>query len=350
MKKTINLILFSLVFFIVIFITKNVYAVTPTLEQIADTFNKSSISSKLEVVASANGNKLIISKNSTKFEYNLDNNILSATFSGEDAFSGLYTAMYLVDSIGQLHGYAENELVYIFNSDEVLNYTLENEGLKVLEDESGGYVLKVDISKKIPLMDFSKIYIEVSDLKDLKKYISGSGSAEKNKGYIYFHTDGSDEESTLLIAEKNQLTDCAYKSILSILEVMFESNKAAEYFKSNYPSISADNKEFKGFKIEINPPKDEWEELLIPSDSGYKFMRITIDKNTISEVINNDNINNNMSNDNINNKGANNVVANITTMPRTGEEVNGFLITLYIIIVISVLCVIVLSVITKKKK
>ena len=39
---------------------------------------------------------------------------------------------------------------------------------------------------------------------------------------------------TVVIAERNNLTDCAYKSIISVLEVMFNSEKVTKYFKENY--------------------------------------------------------------------------------------------------------------------
>ena len=119
----------------------------------------------------------------------------------------------------------------------------------------------MDITKKIPLVDFSNTYIEVSDLQDLKKYISGDGSAEKSKGNIWFNKSGYDGEYTLLVAEKGNLTENTYKSVLSILEVMFDNDKVIQHFKNNYPNISTGDKEFKGFNIKVNPKeKTQWEE------------------------------------------------------------------------------------------
>lgn len=82
--------------------------------------------------------------------------------------------------------------------------------------------------------------------------------------------------------KKNNLTNNSYKSLLSIIQVMFDSSEAVDYFKKNYPELFLD-KEFSGFKIELNPVKTNWEQKLIPDNSGYEFIRVTINN---SEVIN----------------------------------------------------------------
>jgi len=69
---------------------------------------------------------------------------------------------------------------------------------------------------------------------------------------------------------------------------MFDDKEVVEYFKSNYSSIT-DNKDFTGFKIEINPTKTEFEQNIIPDDSGYKFIRVSINK----EEVKNRNVNTN---------------------------------------------------------
>ena len=46
----------------------------------------------------------------------------------------------------------------------------------------------------------------------------------------------------------------------------------------NYPEITSATKEFAGIKIEVNPTKTESEQTAIPDSSGYKFVRMTIDK------------------------------------------------------------------------
>lgn len=276
----------------------NVYAATPTLDQIASSFNNSSAVKKYSkqgtaLNAKSNNNNLTISitsnNNTNDIEYTLENNILSTNFTKNDAFNGLMVTKILIDSIGQLHGYSDGQLMTLLNSDKIATYTPEKEGFGITKLSDGSYQVKIDISKKIPLTERSKVFIQISDLTEdsnFKKSISGDGYAEMKRGNVWFNKDGKDGKDTLLIAEKDELTECAYKSMLSIIEVMFNTNKAAEYVKTNYSNFSIENKEFAGVKIEVNPTRGIREDSLIPTDADYKFARISIDKNAVIAAIN----------------------------------------------------------------
>ena len=211
-------------------------------------------------------------------EYTLDGSILSGQFPQDDVFSIGLASIILIDEIAQLHGYAEGEIMDTLNSEEVLNYTVENEGLEMKQASDGTVDIKIDIDKKIPLITIENEYIEVSDLESIKEYISGDGSAQRTKGDIVFHKTGYDNEATVFVGEEGELTENTYKSILSILQVMFDSEEVVNYFEENYSSISVGNKEFSGFKIEINPEKSNMEEVVLGTDDTYQFIRITIDK------------------------------------------------------------------------
>lgn len=287
MKKATKTILIVLIITLMLMGT-TVHAVTPTLAQIADKFNNCSTVKEYASYgsvwrATVNGNKLNISMTAngetTNIEYTLRGTILETNLSGDSVLAGAMATVVLTDCIGQLHGYAEGELLSTLGSEKINNYTIENEGFEIINMAENSGTIKIDISKKIPLADMSDVYLEVSDLEDLKRYIAGDGFAEKSKGNVWFNKNGTNGENTVLVAEKNNLTDNTYKSILSILEVMFDTDKAPEYFRANYSGLSVGNKEFTGFKVEVNPTKTEFEEDLIPSDSGYKFVRITINKN-----------------------------------------------------------------------
>ena len=289
-----KLLKIAIILVILVSIGVNVYAVTPTLEQIADAFNNCSTVKEYADAgsvwkATTNGNKLTISVTANgetvNIDYTLNDVILSTNLLGDDALTGFIITEVLTDSIGQLHGYSDGELFATLNSDTIKSYTVENEGFEVKETSDKNYQIKIDISKKIPLIDVSDVYIEVSDLQDLKSFIAGDGSAEQGKGNVWFNKSGYDGENTLLVAEKDKLTSNTYNSILSIIEVMFDSKNAVNYFRTNYSGIYDGNKEFSGFKIEINPTKTEFEEKLIPSDSKYEFARITIDKNAVNSAM-----------------------------------------------------------------
>lgn len=348
-KKFICLILVVLI--IILSINIKSYAVTPTLEQIANAFNNCKTVKEMansgsgdSFLASSNGKTLtitsVMSNVTTEVQYSLDGNILSTTLA-QDNIVGAMACAYLIDSIGQLQGYEDGELLTTLNSEEIMNYTIDNQGFEIKQLDDGKVSTKVDITKKIPLIDTSNVYIEVSDLQDLKNSISGDGSAEKSKGNIWFDKSGYDGENILLIAEKDNLTENTYKSILSIVEVMFDSSKASNYFKTNYSGMSVGNKEFTGFKIEINPTKTEWEEKLIPADSGCEFVRITIDKSEASKAFTN-------SASTIETTNSENKVANISVMPRTGEIQSPFLIVLYVLITVTIIGIFTL-IVTRKK-
>lgn len=329
-----------LIFTILLSLLNTSYAATPTLEQIVNAFNNCEIvkrwansESENSFLASNNDTTLtitvVMSNVTTEVVYTLDGNILSTTLT-QDNITGAMASMYLIDSIGQLHGYEDGELFATLNSEEAMNYTLDNDGLEIKQFDNKHVSIKVDITKKIPLADFSNTYIEVSDLKNLKEYISGDGSAEKSKGNIYFHKDGYDGEYSLIVAEKNALTENTYKSMLSILEVMFDSKEPVSYFQNNFPNLSTSNKEFQGIKVEINPEKNDWEKTLLDSDDTYEFIRLTIDKNSVIDLLNIDN--NNSSNivtntgtitnnkQPINNNIINNIIINSTDkLPQTGD-------------------------------
>lgn len=274
----------------ILFIGNYAYATSITLEQIVEKFNTSSIVDDYKeaggsIKATNDANSITINvatgETTNDIKFLLDDNILSIEIdTGEEtAFIKAYIASYVIDIIGQLQGYQEGELSQTINSDKATNYTLSKEGYELENIDTTKKKIKVDLTKKIPLIDFSSEYIEVSDLEDVKDFIAGDGSAEKSKGNIWFNKSGYGGEYTLLVAEKGQLTENTYKSVLSILEVMFDNEQVLQYFKQNYTSINMGDKEFSGFTIKVNPTKKtDWEENLVPSESGYEFVRITIDK------------------------------------------------------------------------
>lgn len=362
MKKIINVIKIALIFLVILFMCNNVYATSITLEQIVEKFNKSSI---VDNYKNAGGNisatndtdsiniTVNVSGKTENIELLLEGNVLSIEIDQEEssAFVKAYVTLSVIDIIGQLHGYQEGELAQTVNSDKAKNYTLEKEGYELENISETKFKIKVDITKKIPLVDFSNTYIEVSDVQGLKEYISGDGCTEKSKGNIWFNKSGHDGEYTLLVAEKGNLTENTYKSVLSILEVMFDNDKVIQYFKNNYPNISSGDKEFNGFSIKINPTdKTQFEESAIPSDSGYEFVRIVIDKSlAISSTTETGKIESGTSNkDNTQIQVENKI--DIDTLPRTGEEINGFLIVLCIIVGTCSIALIALLLTKRKRK
>ena len=298
-NKIIKFVIILTLFLIILMQNSISLAAQVTLEKIVEKFNKSSIvdfnkNEGVNIVATNNSNaiKIVIDgdKETETIEFLFKDNILFIEIDSEEenALSKAYIALEIIDIIGQLHGYKENELILSINDIEgTKDYTLEKEGYERKQISENKFEMKVDITKKIPLLDFSNTYFKVSDLQKYKTYIQGNGSTEMTRGNVWFNCSGYDGEKELLIAEKGKLTENTYKSLLSIIEVMFEDEKVIQYFKNNYSSIESGDKTFKGFSIKANPKdKTDWEETLIPSDSGYEFMRINIDKPVAIAVAN----------------------------------------------------------------
>lgn len=333
-----------------------------TLEQICSTFNNSSIvkqyaDSGSVCTASSSGNNLTIAVATptvtTDIVYTLNGSILSATLSGETMFTGLFISSYLADAVGQLHGHPEGAVASALNLDQAQNYTLENEGFQAKMIDGTTYEVAMDINKKFPLEDVTNVYLEVADLENMSTFISGDGSAQKSKGNVILHKSGYGNEAIVFIGEKNGLTENTYKSILSVLHVMFGSDQAPSYFQTNYSSLSEGNKDFNGFKVEVNPTKSDMENAVLGSDNTYQFVRLTIDKNAVSSAINGTN-NGNESNgsddnsdgdtdpeppiiNNNNNNNNNSSSSNNNDLPYTG--INDFI---FPVAIVSILTLIIL--------
>lgn len=233
-----------------------------------------------------NNNLLITSKTSeatTKFEFKLEGSILSCNFSSGEALTGLMTTSMLIDSIGQIHGYKDGELFDTLNSEQIKNYTVENEGLEVKEAEDGKYDVKIDINKRLPLADFSNVYIEAKDMDNFLLDILHSdepGYFYASKGEISYKVEKYDS-FIVYIAEKNELTERTYKSILSFIEAAFENENVVDYFKNNYVNIAEGNKAFDGFEVILNPSDVDLPEF----KENYKTLELVIDKEKVEEII-----------------------------------------------------------------
>lgn len=218
--------------------------------------------------------------------FTLKGNVLSADIDLIHSFQ----ALILVDCIGQIHGYSDGETLSTLNSEKFENYSLDKEGIEITDIDDELSTIKIDITKKFPLVDVSEDFIEVSDLENKKRFISGGGSGQGSKGDIaYLYQDsqkeGYDHEvTTLVIGEKRKLTENSYKSLLSVLEVMFGGKEVVNYFKANYSDFSLGNKSFSGFQIEINPVRDEWESFVL-NEEYVSVVRVTIDKEMIKSEL-----------------------------------------------------------------
>lgn len=293
--KVKTLILCMLIIFSFLIIHSNIsYSVEITLEEIADKVRNSSFitsyKEEYNIVyeVKAEKNKIIIKgPENFKFTANLKGNILKMEMDrkGEVAFLQMIFSDLIVSKIGELHGYEEGELATTLSLEEIQNYTLEKEGYQITK-KSSKIIIETDITKKIPLYDMSDIYITVDYLKEnenLLEFLTGNGSFQMSRADIMVTKHGYDNEAEVYVFEDDQFTERSYKSILSILEVMFDSSKAPKYFKENYSDLTQGDVEFGGMKVEINPTKDSMEEGFY---GDKPMIKLTIDKSLFKEEMN----------------------------------------------------------------
>lgn len=292
MKKTKNLILLFTIL-LTIFLIYPVNAKEIGLEDIVEVFNNSSSVKQygnllnVELLATIDEEKPDILKvtmtseeESKTVSYQLKDNILSNTHLVDNQS---ITGALLADCIGQLHGYDDGELLNNFNmfADEIQEYTVENQGFEVNDKDS--YVeIKIDITKKMPLIDESKFYLKPEEFDHIKSIIEDNevGNQTGISGKLAYNVEIDDDEIRIYIGETDKLTESAYKSVLSALEVMFGS-KAVEDFKEKYPSFDTGNLAFDGYTVETDYIIDAEQESIF---ANKEFVLLAIDKKYIQDA------------------------------------------------------------------
>lgn len=271
-----------------------VYAEDVTIDKVVEAFNTGEVVEQYKgyggsIVATYDDDSIdvvaILEGQTYNISYNLNGTIITANIDSNSETSFLEAIIFLglVDDIGELYGYSNEELSKTVNSEQVSEYTLAEEGFEMSQVSETVQEIKIDYSKKVPLIDFSGVYVEVKDLEKYKEYIADDGQAGTTKGNIYIYKFGYNGEYEILVGEKDELTEASYKSILSMIEVMFDG-RAVKYFKDNYPSISED-KSFDGFEIKINYSDPEDNDVTYLEDNGYRVIKIFVNKELVLEKI-----------------------------------------------------------------
>lgn len=263
------------------------------LSDIAESINNSSTvkyykENDIPYNASAEKNelKVVMGKDDYKVDltFTVKNNVLSGDFKTDSntSFSTALVVANVINSVEELLGYKKDEFAKTLNSEDITKYTLDKDGLFIDAEKENELHVKVSLTKKAPLADFSKVYLEAEDFEDIKSYIK-EGSGSTSKGNVYFSSSYTGGKYTVYISEDGGLTENSYKSLLTFVDVVFGNKKASEYIKKNYTDISVGNKEFKGVNIKTNYKLEE-DELTLPSDS-YKVMKVVINAKDFKKSI-----------------------------------------------------------------
>ncbi len=286
---TVLIILLSIPF------TSSIYAADITLADIANKFNTISYVEQgaeygYNLNATVDNNTIVIAttfddeeQEDLSLVYTLVGNTLSSTV--EDLTNAIWS-VELISCVGQLHGYSKDYMEALLSLEDIADYTVENEGFSITQ-KGDEYIfdIKINTEQFNLTTDISSMYIEPSDLENIKEYIIGDGSGQMQKGYLTLYKAGSGDVASFSIAEKSSLTEITYKSILSVLEVMFDSTAVVDHFKNSYPSLSQGNANFSSINIEVNPEKTSMETTVFGQD-GYEFVRITVIKSNVLSAVN----------------------------------------------------------------
>ena len=293
MSKKIYIFSLILAFIFAILLQTNVFAANHTLNEIADKFNNSNSvktygnllnttfsASTVEAKPNVLTILLTTDKGTSSVDYQLNNSVLSY---GNLDDSNLITAYLLADSIGQLNGYADGEIMKFFNmfTDELSSYTIENTGFEIKKNGSS-YSVKMDIDKKIPLIDESEFYLKPEEFdiiaEIMKKGTYGNQNGKNSK--LVYNIIIREDKNEIYMGEENETTQSTYKSILSALKVIY-GDKVVEYFKSIYPKFVEDEiAELDGFTIETDVNMDLNES---PIFTGTKVVKVVADNKYITD-------------------------------------------------------------------
>lgn len=190
---------------------------TITLQEIANKIQDDTIKEVAESIIEEEKDKIIVNKTVKENEliikitgyegtvtlettFSLNGDILSSTKidRGEegdmvkiDKFH-YYITEEVFKIITKLMGYDEDIWYYLFEHDDIANYTLEKEGIQIKQEANGRYrTYKIDLSKKVTISVFRIHFIKAILLYE-EKYESNSTDAPEAIAGVYItYNDGS---------------------------------------------------------------------------------------------------------------------------------------------------------------
>ena len=251
-----------------------------TLNDILNNFNNNENINQLretsEVNANINNNVLTIDVTTdgttTSYLFTLENRDLVYEINANDLTSNLLF-LVICDNIGQFHGLEVNEVANYLSSIDLTTTAVD--GITLTQLENGNYQARINIDTKIDTSSLNTMYIELSDLESYRDFIEGSGTAQLEKGNLMFYKEGNNSTATILIGEKDSLTNLSYNSILSVVELLYPND--LENFKTSYPSLETIS--FDRYTITTNPELTGTLETLYGQyQDEYQFVLIEINK------------------------------------------------------------------------
>lgn len=267
---------------------------TTTLQAIADQLKTSAIITQytqtgytIAVTASANRLTFTINNSTTGIQnkvvdMTLNGNTLIGSAPSDDTLAPILF-MAVVDSTQQLLGKIEGESIPTLNSTEIKTYTLSTNHIEV-SNVDNTYTLKFNINTPITLIGNSTTNnaLTAANFTGNESVMKGDGNliVDSNDGTIKLMKSGTGNAATILIFEKNSLTDNAYKSFVAGLTIMY-SDTVATSFSTDYTSFSDGDRIIGAYNIDIDPNLSTADQATATA-GNYKVVKITIDKTKIT--------------------------------------------------------------------
>lgn len=295
MKQIRGIFTLVLTIFVALIAANPVNAKTTTLEDVAKAFNESksikSIGELLEwksisasyVEEEPNVLSISITDNedfSSSISYELNGNILSYDHLVEDNY---LTAYLVAESVNQVKGRKDGETLENINmfADEFEEFTVEGDGFELNQNDSY-YSVKIDINKGITLLDVKSFYLKPTDFEIVKRIIDNKtmGNQTGKATILAYDVIIDDDKIEIFMGEDGELGDSAYRSILSVIEVIY-GKRGVEYFKDKYSSFDEGNVDYDGFALYVDYDIDDVEETVF---NGTAVAKLTIDRKYFEDV------------------------------------------------------------------
>lgn len=199
----------------------------------------------------------------TTSDFVLDGDIL--TLDGGMNFQNLYSAIAVATAKAVMDGNDEKLASAALSHSSALEMTLEDNGLYMNLDEE---VFQMDLAKEMTLMDMTDVYVTLEDLGERDE---NATSYVGHSGLISYRMNLNDYgDSVLMVSEPGELTERAYKSLLSLVEFAY-GKEAADEFAAKYPEITETS--FDNYTVNIDPENEDYQELY---DDGDKVLELVI--------------------------------------------------------------------------
>lgn len=205
----------------------------------------------------------------------LANNILTYEIAKDDSNILLKGKLLysIADSIGQVNGNDKGYVSSILGSLDYSKMSIKNNGIEIYSDGNKN-VYKFKVDKKFELGSAADVYFTFDDFINYKDKIIKEGYAQTTKGNLIFYKINENGKNIIYFGEPEALTTRTYNSVLSLLEVMYDSN-TSNLFSKAYKHLETGTFNNLSFIVNYEPTEDEviYSKLL----SNYKIFKLVID-------------------------------------------------------------------------